>query len=187
MPSSVLLPLIVFFALALPICLLLWRVFWVGGELRRDAAHGRAALDIARRVDMSLAELAELVDELRRRKANPDASGENLRAASEALRIYAREAEQVDKYAIHAAGSPTFVSEIERAQRAVDLIEHGRGLMLEPAEEKFAEGETSVKRGYLNLMHARDAIKARAREIADAALRPPVPGAKSARPRGRNG
>jgi hypothetical protein len=56
MSSSVLLPLIVFFALALPILFLLWRVFVVGGELRRDAAYGRAALDIARRVDVSLTE-----------------------------------------------------------------------------------------------------------------------------------
>jgi len=186
MPSSVLLPLIVFFALAVPICLLLWRVFWVGGELRRDAAYGRTALDIARRVDISLTELAEVIDELRRRKATPEASGDSLRAAAEALAIYACEAEQVDKHALHAAGSSSLASEIERAKRAVDLIEHGRVLMLEPAEEKVAEGETGVKRGYLNLMHAREAIKARAREIADVASRPPLPGAKSARPRGRN-
>ena len=62
MSGSVLLPLIVFFALALPILFLLWRVFVVGGELRRDAAYGRAALDIARRVDVSLTELGELID-----------------------------------------------------------------------------------------------------------------------------
>jgi hypothetical protein len=176
-------PLIVFFVLALPIFLLLWRVFWVGGELRRDAAYGRAVLDIAQRVDLSLAELAGLIDELRRRRASPEASAASIRAAAEALRNYAREAEQVDKHALHPAGSPTFVAEIERAQRAVDLIEHGRTLMLDPTEEKVGEGETGVKRGYLNLMHARDAVKNRAREIADAASRPSV---SAARPRGRN-
>ncbi len=172
MSSSVFVPLIVFFALALPILFLLWRVLVVGGELRRDAAHGRTALDIARRVDISLAELADLIDELRRRKADPDASADSLRAAAEALRHYAREAEQVDKRVIRLPGSPTFGSEIERAQRAVDLIEHGRALMLDVKEDRFAEGETSVKRGYLNLLHARDALKARARQIADEASKP---------------
>jgi hypothetical protein len=184
MSSSVLLPLIVFCALALPILFLLWRVFVVGGELRRDAAYSRAALDIARRVDVSLTELGELIDELRRRKANPEASVDSLRAAAEALRHYAREAEQVDRHTIRAVGTPTFASEIERAQRAVDLIEHGRSLMLTAKDEGLAEGETSVKRGYLNLLHARDAVKIRAREIADAASKPPVEVARSRR---RNG
>lgn len=184
MSSSVIMPLIVFFGLALPILFLLWRVFVVGGELRRDAAYGRAALDIARRVDVSLAELGELIDELRRRKANPEASVASLRAAAEALRDYAREAGQVDNHILRAAGTPTFASEIERAQRAVDLIEHGRTLMLDPREDGHAEGETAVKRGYLNLLHAREAVKTRAGEIADAASGhvATVP-----RPRRRNG
>jgi hypothetical protein len=65
----------------------------------------------------------------------------------------------------------------------VDLIEHGRTLMLNPKEEGHGEGETSVKRGYLNLLHARDAVKSRAREIADAASKPSV---EVARPRRRN-
>ena len=184
MSSGVFLPLIVFFALALPILFVLWRVFVVGGELRRDAAQGRAALDIARRVDVSLAELGALIDELRRRKADPQVSAESLQAAADALRQYVREAEQVDKHTVRAAGTPTFVSEIERAQRAVDLIEHGRTLMLDPKEDGIAEGETSVKRGYLNLLHARDAVKSRAHEIADAASRPSVPGPRLRR---RNG
>jgi hypothetical protein len=184
MSSSVLLPLIVFFALAVPILLLVWRVFVVGGELRRDAAQGRAALDIARRADVSLAELTELIDELRRRKTNPEASGDSLRAAADALSRYAEEAEQVDRHTVRTVGTPTFASEIERAQRAVDLIEHGRSLMLTAKDEGLAEGETSVKRGYLNLLHARDAVKSRAREIADTASRPSVSGPRWRR---RNG
>jgi hypothetical protein len=184
MSSSVLLPLIVFFALAVPVCLLLWRVFVVGGELRRNAGHGRAALDIARRVDASLAELAVEIDQLRRRKSPPEAGGERLQNSAEALRGYAREAEQVDKHVLRTDGAPTLVSEIGRAQRAVDLIEYGRTLMLDPKDERHAEGETSVKRGYLSLLHAREAVNTRAREIADAASRPPVAAQK---PRRRNG
>jgi hypothetical protein len=169
--TAVLLPLVIFFALAVPILLLLWRVFVVGGELRRDAQHGRAAADIARRTDLSLAELSAVVDDLRRRKAGPEVSGASLHASAEALRRYAQEAEAVDKHAV-APNRTVLRPEIERAQRAVDLIEHGREIMLDAVTDRVAEGETSVKRGYLNLLHAREAIRARGQEIADAASAP---------------
>jgi hypothetical protein len=175
MPSSVLMPLIVFFALAVPICLLLWRVFWVGGELRRDAARGRAAVDLAHRADVSLAELAELVDDLRRHKAKPEDVADGISAAADSLVVYARDAEEVDKHVAGEDGAPALAPEVERAQRAVALIEHGRELMVDPHGEGYGEGESSVKRGYLNLLHARDAINATAREIAEALSRPPAP------------
>jgi hypothetical protein len=166
--TNVLLPIVVFFALGLPIVVLLWRIFVVGGQLRREVQHGRTALDIARRADVSLTELAEVVDELRRRKAGPEASEASMRACADALRHYALEAEAVDKQ-IGDRDGPGLKPEIERAQRAVELIEHGRALMASSPHEHGPEAETSVKRGYVNLLHARDAIQARGQEIADAA------------------
>jgi hypothetical protein len=171
--SAVLIPLLICAALGVPIFAVLWRVFVVGGELRRDAQHGRAAKDLAHRADWSLSELAEIVDELRRRKAPPEASAASLEASAEALRRYAIEAAAVDKYIDHKTMTG-LLPEIERAQRAVDLIEHGRLLLLDPASED-SEGETSVKRGYLNLLHAREAIRAKGDEIAIAATKPPGP------------
>jgi hypothetical protein len=169
--SEVVLPLAIFFALGVPIFLLLWRVFVVGGELRRDAQRGRAAADIARRADVSLSELAAVVDDLRRRKAGPEMSGPSLRASAEALRRYGQEAASVDKQTHH-SGNAGLEAEVERALRAVELIEHGRQLLLDPIGERVSEGETSVKRGYLNLLHAREAIKSRGEEIAAAAKAP---------------
>lgn len=171
--SSVLLPLLIFAALGVPIFILLWRIFVVGGDLRRDAQHGRAAKDLAHRAQYSIGELAEIVDELRRRKAGPEASAASLEASAEALRRYAVEAEAVDKH-LDPKEMTGLVPEIERAQRAVELIEHGRALMLDPAAED-SEGETSVKRGYLNLLHAREAIRAKGDEIAAKAANPHVP------------
>jgi hypothetical protein len=166
--SDVLLPVAITFALGVPIVLVLWRVFVVGGDLRRDAQLGRMALDIVHRTDISLGELAVVVDDLRRRKAEPMAIEASIKASTDALRRYAQEAEVVDKH-FSAAGSEGLRPEIERAQRAVDLIEHGRGLMLDGSADGIAEGETSVKRGYLNMLHARDAIRARGEAIAAAA------------------
>lgn len=173
MSTGVLLPLLIFAALGLPIFALLWRVFVVGGELRRDAQYGRAAKDLAHRADWSLGELSEVVDDLRRRRVGPEASAASLQASAEALQRYAVEALAIDKHTPHAEGTSLF-AEIERAQRAVELIEFGRGLMLDPHADD-TEGETSVKRGYLNLLHARDAIRLRGDEIAVAAAKPPGP------------
>ena len=171
MSTDVLLPLAIFFILGLPILLLLWRVFVVGGRLRREAQHGRAALDLARRADSSLAELSALVDELRRRRAGPEAIEAGLRVSTGALSRYLVEAEAVDEQ-IGATGKGGLGAEIERAQRAVELIDHGRALMLTSNEGRIGEGETAVKRGYLNLIHAREAIRARGNEIAAAAVAP---------------
>lgn len=175
MSSSVLLPLLICAALGLPIFALVWRVFVVGGELRREAQHARAARDIARRADLSLGELSEVVDELRRRKASPESIAASMTASTEALGRYAAEAEVVDKHAARDGHAEigSLKAEIERAQRAVDLIEHGRERMLEGVVEGVAEGETEVKRGYLNLLHAREAIRERGDQIAAASATPP--------------
>jgi hypothetical protein len=170
--TEVLLPLVVFFALGVPILVLLWRIFVVGGELRRYAQEGRAAVELARRADTSLAELSAVVDGLRRRRIDPDAGEASLRASADALRRYAQEAEAIDRRGVQPEAPGMYV-EIERAQRAVELIEYGRVLMLDHLPERISEGETSVKRGYLNLLHARESIRARAEEIAVASKDPP--------------
>lgn len=171
MPIDVLLPLAIFFALGVPIVVLLWRVFVVGGQLRREAQHDRAAVDLARRAEVSLGELAAIVDDLRRRKSQPEASAASLEASADALRRYADEADHVAKDLPHPPGGG-LRDEIERAQRAVELIEYGRQQMLLASAEHIGEGETSVKRGYLNLLHAREAIRAVGDGIAAAAARP---------------
>lgn len=171
MSTDVLLSLVIFFGLGALIVLLLRRVLVVGGELRRDAQQGRAAVDLARRADLSLAELSVTVDELRHGRAGAEESEAGLRESAEALRRYAAEAEVID----HQAPLPNgrgLGPEIERARRAVDLIEHGRRLMADPAAGRPTEGETSVKRGYLDLLHAREAIRETADEIAAAAAAP---------------
>jgi hypothetical protein len=166
--SDVLLPIVITFALGVPIALVLWRVFVVGGDLRRDAQLGRMALDIAHRTGTSLDELSVVVDDLRRRKAEPIAIESSMRAAIDALQRYAQEAAVVDKH-VTAAENEGLRPEIERAQRAVELIEYGRRLMLDGSADGLAEGETSVKRGYLNMLHARESIRARGEAIAAAA------------------
>jgi hypothetical protein len=58
------------------------------------------------------------------------------------------------------------VAEIERAERAIELVGDGLDMLTEARGSRAGEGETAVKRGYLGLLHAREAIQARVREIA---------------------
>ncbi|MGZ6267084.1 MAG: hypothetical protein ACXWM8_04980 [Candidatus Limnocylindrales bacterium] len=166
MTSGVLAPLLVFFAMGIVVALLIWRVVVVGGQLRRSAQQERAAADIARRAVTSLTELCAIVDDLRRRKSGPESGAPSLHASTDALRRYAQEAQVIaEKGPRHDAGS-SLLAEIERAQRAVALIEHGRQMMLDMTVDRVGEGETSIKRGYLNLVHAKEAIRTRGEQLA---------------------
>ena len=166
MTSGVLAPLLVFFAMGVVVALLIWRVMVVGGQLRRSAQQERAAADIARRAVTSLTELCAIVDDLRRRKSGPETGAPSLRASTDALRRYAQEAQAIAEKGPRQDAGSSLLAEIERAQRAVALIEHGRQMMLDMTVDRVGEGETSIKRGYLNLVHAREAIRARGEQLA---------------------
>ncbi len=162
---GVLVPLIVFFVMGVVVALLIWRVMVVGGELRRSAQQDRAAADIARRAVTSLSELCAVVDDMRRRKSGPESGAPSLRASTDALHRYAEEAEAIARRNPDHEAGRSLVAEIERAQRAVALVEHGRQMMLDTGVEHVGEGETSIKRGYLNLVHAREAIRTRGEQL----------------------
>lgn len=66
--------------------------------------------------------------------------------------------------------------DLERAERAVMLVEHGLAMLTNTSIGRDLEAQTSLKRGALNLRHARDAFAERVRKVSD--LRPAdmVPG-----------
>ena len=50
--------------------------------------------------------------------------------------------------------------ELERAARAVEMIDHGCGVLSAASvgRAREAEGQIAIKRGYLNILHARETI-----------------------------
>ena len=50
--------------------------------------------------------------------------------------------------------------EVERAARAFDMIDHGCATLSSASvgRARGAEGQTAIKRGYLNVLHAREAV-----------------------------
>jgi hypothetical protein len=115
--------------------------------------------DLARRAEVSLGEIAILIDGVRRRAADPETIALGLSAARDAAERYADEARALSAPAMAAVHRDGIVHELERAGRALELVEHGcRLLGSGRRSERGPEADTSVKRGYLNLIHAREAV-----------------------------
>lgn len=115
--------------------------------------------DLARRVEKSLGEISVLIDAVRRRDAEASTITASLDAARDAVDRYAEEARALSAPSIAVAHRNAIVYELERAGRALDLVAHGCALLTSGRRvERGTEADISVKRGYLNLIHARESI-----------------------------
>ena len=115
--------------------------------------------DLARRIERSLGDVSILIDALRRRAAEPEDVRPSLEAARDAVERYAEEARNLGGPRSTAARRQGMVAELERAGRALELVDHGCAVAMASRRLDHApEAETSVKRGYLNLIHARESI-----------------------------
>lgn len=119
--------------------------------------------DLCVRVDSSLSGAASRIDLVRHHELNPDALGETLTAASDAVDRYLAEARALRApYAVIDIRDE-LVRALERAGRALSTVEHGTSIMtMVRGGHRELEAQTSIKRGYLNLMHAREAVSRQA-------------------------
>ncbi len=125
-------------------------------------------------IDARLATIADpfvaQLDEIRRRSGDPQALAALLPGAQESLRALAADGRALKAPAPLAAQTVSLVVELDRAVRAADMVEHGIDALLAHRGGRDLEAQTSLKRGALNLRHAREATARIAREVA--ALRP---------------
>jgi hypothetical protein len=166
---EVLLPLLIFFAMSGAVLWMVWRVVVAGGRARRDNASATRTAETARRAEMQLADLLVVVDEMRRRRIAPAETAPALSACWTELGRHVAEATALAKGGQWASSATALVGDLERAQRAIELVAHGGQLLSDPRGSDYGEGETSVKRGYVNLVHAREAIHERRETIVLAA------------------
>ena len=165
MELAVLLPIVAFVALAAGLAVVLRGTGRIVARTR-EAEHFRNAVrDLAARVDDSLGGAAGRIDGVRRRQLGPEAITETLAAATDAVERYTEEARGLKGPRHAQAIRGDLIADLERAHRALQMVEHGATILGAARRgPRELEAQTAIKRGYLNLIHAREAIARHALE-----------------------
>ena len=170
MELLVIIPLAAFVGLAGLFWLVLRRAGRLIAKTREMQGFRAAVADLNARIGTSLDGAAQRIDAVRRQQLAADGLGDTLAAASDAVARYTEEARAL-KGPPEAEGiGRNIVEDLGRAARAIDMVEHGVTILASVRRGgRELEAQTSIKRGYLNLVHAREAIgrhAARVEEIA---------------------
>lgn len=133
----------------------------------RDAERFRRQVgDLASRVETSLGEICVRVDAVRRGELGADQVADDVTASIDAVGRYTDEARALHPPAVGSAIRAEIVAELERATRALEMIEHGRAIQASARSGgREIEAQTAIKRGYLNVLHAREAIAHQAKLV----------------------
>jgi len=182
MELTVLLPILAFVALAAGLVVVFRRTDRIVARTRELQAFQVAVRDLAERIDVSLDGATGRIDAVRHHESAPDSLADTLTAATDAVERYLEEARALEPPAQARSIRTALIEDLERAGRALAMVEHGATILVTVRRgNRELEGQTSIKRGYLNLLHAREAIArhaamveetdAAAAERADAARR----------------
>ena len=165
MELAVLLPIAAFIALAAGLAYVRRGTGRFVARTRERVQFRAGVTDLAARVDASLDGAAGQIDAVRRRQVGPDTISDTLTAATDAVERYADEARSLRGPRKAMSLRSELVAELERASRALAMVEHGTSIMINARRgPRELEAHTSIKRGYLNLIHAREAIARHALE-----------------------
>jgi len=169
----VLLPILAFVALAAGLAVVFRRTGQIVGKTRETERFRSSVGDLCGRIDVSLAGAAARIDQVRHHELTPDAITDTLTAASDAVEQYLDEAKALRPPASADGIREDLVLGLERAGRALATVEHGATIMASVrGGARELEAQTSIKRGYLNLIHARDAIARQAKAVETLETRP---------------
>jgi hypothetical protein len=163
MEWTIVLPLGVFIALAALFVVVFHRAGRLVARSREVEGFRSAVRDLTGRIEVSLEGATARIDAVRRQQLGPDTIGETLVAATDAVRRYRDEARLLRGSSEAGAIRDDIVAELERAERALAMVDHGVGILAAVRRGgRGLEAQTSIKRGYLNLLHAREALRGHA-------------------------
>ena len=178
--AVILLPVMAFIALVAGLIVVFRGTSRIAARTRELQRFRGAVKDLASRVDTSLDSAASRIDAVRHQQAGPETIGQTVVDATEALERYGEEARALRGPRRAQAIRDDFVAEIERANRALGMVEHGANMLASSRRgSRELEAQTSIKRGYLNLIHAREAVARHAVVAEDLRMEEPA----SERPR----
>ena len=170
MQLEIMLPIAAFIALAAGLAVVLRGTGKIVARTREVDQFRGSVKDLAARADASLGGAAGQIDAVRRRQVDPDRIADTIVAATDAVQRYTEEARALKPPSQGQRIRSDLVADLERAERALGMVEHGTTTMLTARRgPRELEAQTSIKRGYLNLIHAREAI---ARHALDAEALP---------------
>ncbi len=156
---TVLLPITAFLALAIGFAIVLRRAGRIVARTREIEGFRSSVRDLTTRIDQSLEGAAGRIDAVRRGQLGADTIGPTIKAATDAVTRYTEEARALKGPAVAAEVRDALVDDLERAERALGMVDHGAGILAQVRRRgRELEAQTSIKRGYLNLIHAREAI-----------------------------
>ncbi|MDF2734061.1 MAG: hypothetical protein K0S97_684 [Chloroflexota bacterium] len=175
---AIVLPLALFLILAMGFAIVLRRASRIVARTREVENFRSSVRELAARIDQSLDGAAGRIDAVRRQQSAAVTIGPTIEAATDAITRYAEEARALHGPPAAEAIRDDLVAELERADRALAMVDHGATILAQTIRRgRELEAQTSIKRGYLNLVHAREAIHAQAAraEALDATLAPAPP------------
>ena len=172
---DVVLPLLLAALVGLVVIVFLRRANRALARTRELERYATETAGLAERVDAVLKPLSERVDAVRRNQVPAREIEAELTATIELLSELFSMAEAVHA-PVGVSGSADLPVQIDRAVRAAGTVRAGCGLAAEAGgrRDKELEAQTTIKRGYLNLLHAREGVAdeaTRARAAADVAPR----------------
>jgi hypothetical protein len=167
MELAIVLPLAGFLVLAGLFALFLRRAGRLIAATRDVERFRRQVTDLASRIETSLGELCARVDAVRRGQLAAPAVVDDLAASVDAVEKYTDEARALRPPSEGVRLRDEIVAELERTKRALQMIEHGVAIQASARSGgREVEAQTAIKRGYLNVLHAREAITRHAAEAA---------------------
>jgi hypothetical protein len=162
MPDQLLLavPLILFALLTLTLLLILRRAARVVADTRELDGFRSTAGDLATRIVASLSGAGERIDAVRHGQVAPDTIRDTLDVARDAMERYRTETEALVAPIGYDPLRARLADEVARAVRALEMIDHGCATLTAASvgRGREAEGQIAIKRGYLNVLHAREAV-----------------------------
>lgn len=164
---AIVIPLVLAALVALAIVLFVRRASGALTKTRQVERFQSESAALGMRLDLLLEGTISRVDAVRRHELPPADAVPDLESAIEALDAALGDAEALRAPDGFAPSRHAIVFEIRHAQRALDMVLHGCDVITGPrARSRYPESQISIKRGYLNLLHAREAL---ARHTADLA------------------
>lgn len=159
MELAIVLPILAFIALGAVAAIVLRRAGRLLARTRDADRFRRGVADLAGRIETSLGGVSERIDAVRRHQVTAEEIVANLTAATDAVVRYADEARSFPTAAGLGEVRAGLIDELDRAARALQMVEHGCSILASArVGGRELEAQTAIKRGYLNILHAREAI-----------------------------